>query len=181
MHDGNKSNKCNKCNFASSRAGNLRKHLKTQCEEKSNNCKCSQCAFIYFRADYLRRHLKTDSGEKFNKFDFASYQATWLFLLSGRQLVAFVWLFSTVSFQMSPQIVFSKKGKGTLVAFAFVWLFYTVCFQMCLQIACPRKDKVPFVTFFRIVSTVCFQMCPQMVRGEQIIRYSNSIWIVGTE
>ena len=30
--------KCNQCNYASSRAGNLREHLKTHSGEKSNKC-----------------------------------------------------------------------------------------------------------------------------------------------
>ena len=30
--------KCNHCNYASSRAGNLRRHLKTHSREKSNKC-----------------------------------------------------------------------------------------------------------------------------------------------
>ena len=33
-----KSNKCNQCNFASSKAGNLRRHLKIHSGEKSNKC-----------------------------------------------------------------------------------------------------------------------------------------------
>ena len=32
-----KSNKCNQCDFASSQAGDLRRHLKTHGGEKSNN------------------------------------------------------------------------------------------------------------------------------------------------
>ena len=36
--------------------------------------------------------------------------------------------FSTVCFQMTPQIDVMRKNKVTLVA--FVWLFSTVCFQM---------------------------------------------------
>ena len=57
-----KSNKCNQCNFASSRAGNLRQHLKTHSGEKSN--KCNQCDFASFQAGNLRQHLKTHSGER---------------------------------------------------------------------------------------------------------------------
>ena len=36
-----KSKKCNQCEYASSWAGDLRKHLKTHSGEKSN--KCNQC------------------------------------------------------------------------------------------------------------------------------------------
>ena len=96
-----KSNKCNQCDYASSRAGNLRTHLKSHSGEKSNKCKqcdyrssnvstlrrhfethsglksnkCNQCDFASLRADVLRRHLKTHRREKSNKCnqcDFAS-------------------------------------------------------------------------------------------------------------
>ena len=65
MHSGEKSNKCNQCDFASSRAGDLRRHLKTHIGEKSN--KCNQCDFASTQAGDLRRHLKTHSGEKSSK------------------------------------------------------------------------------------------------------------------
>ena len=39
-------------------------------------------------------------------------------------LVAFIWLFSKVCFQMSPQITRPRRCKVTLVA--FVWLFSTI-------------------------------------------------------
>ena len=39
-----------------------------------------------------------------------------------------VWFFSTVHFQIIPQIVSRRRGTVTLVA--FVWLFSTVRFQM---------------------------------------------------
>ena len=42
-HSGEKSNKCNQCDYASSRAGDLRRHLKTHTGEKSN--KCNQCDY----------------------------------------------------------------------------------------------------------------------------------------
>ena len=60
-------------------------------------------------------------------------------------LVAFVWLFSTVSHQMSPQIAFHRRGIIALVA--FVCLFSTVCFQMLPQIACMRRCIVALVAF----------------------------------
>ena len=60
-----KSNKCNQCDFASSQAGDLRKHLKTHSGEKAN--KCNQCNYASAEASDLRRHLKTHSGEKSNK------------------------------------------------------------------------------------------------------------------
>ena len=67
------SNKCNQCNYASSQAGDLKKHWKTHSGEKSN--KCNQCSFASSYASALRTHLRTHSGEKSNKCnqcDFAS-------------------------------------------------------------------------------------------------------------
>ena len=60
-------------------------------------------------------------------------------------LVAFVWLFSTVRFQMSPQTASQRRGKVTLVA--LVWLFSTVRFQMCPQMVCRRRGIVTLVAF----------------------------------
>ena len=57
-----KSNKCNQCGYASSQAGNLRRHLKIHSGEKSN--KCDQCDYASSDAGNLRRHLKTHRGEK---------------------------------------------------------------------------------------------------------------------
>ena len=74
-----KSYKCNQCGFASSYAGNLRRHLKTHSGEKQN--KCNQCDFASSHADNLRTHLKMHSGEKSNKCnqcDYASSQASHL-------------------------------------------------------------------------------------------------------
>ena len=70
-------NKCNQCEYASSEAGNLRRHLRTHSGEKSN--KCNQCNYASSDASNLRNHLKTHSGEKSNKCnqcDFASSQAS---------------------------------------------------------------------------------------------------------
>ena len=55
-------------------------------------------------------------------------------------LVAFVWLFSTVCLQMSPQLACLRGCIITLVA--FVWLFSTVHFQMRLQSACIREANI---------------------------------------
>ena len=60
-----KINKCYQCDYASSYAGNLRRHLKTHSGEKSN--KCNQCDFASSQTGNLRRHLKTHRGEKSNK------------------------------------------------------------------------------------------------------------------
>ena len=71
--------KCNQCDFASSRAGNLRTHLKTHSWEKPN--KYNQCDYASSQASNLRTHLKTHSGEKSNKCnqcDFASALACYL-------------------------------------------------------------------------------------------------------
>ena len=76
-------------------------------------------------------------------------------------LVAFVWLFSTVCFQMCPQIACQRWGIVTLVA--SVWLFSAVGFQMCPQIACLRWGKVTLVAFVWLFSTVLFQMSPQIL------------------
>ena len=65
IHSGEKSNKCYQCNYASSCAGNLRRHLKTHSGEKSN--KCNQCDFTSSEAGKLRKHLKTHIEEKSNK------------------------------------------------------------------------------------------------------------------
>ena len=75
-------------------------------------------------------------------------------------LVAFVWLFSTMHFQMSPQVACTRRGIITLVA--FVWLFSTVHFQMSPQIACLRGWKLTLVAFVWLFSTVHFQMSPQI-------------------
>ena len=60
-----KLNKCNQCEYTSSRAENLRQHLKTHSGEKLNKCK--QCDYASSRAGHLRTHLKTHSGEKLKK------------------------------------------------------------------------------------------------------------------
>ena len=75
-------------------------------------------------------------------------------------LVAFIWLFSTMCFQMSLQIAWLTGCKVTLVA--FVWLFSTVDFQMCFQGACITGFKITLVAFVWLFSTVGSQMSPQM-------------------
>ena len=74
-------------------------------------------------------------------------------------LVAFVWLFSTVRFQMSPQIACLRRGIVTLLA--FLWLFSTVRFQMGPQIASLRRCIITQVAFVWLLSTVYLQMFPQ--------------------
>ena len=56
------SNKCNQCDFVSSRAGDLRRHLKTHSGEKPN--KCNQCDYACSDPSGLRSHLKTQKHLK---------------------------------------------------------------------------------------------------------------------
>ena len=82
--------------------------------------------------------------------------------LQGKFLtVSFVRLFSTMHFQMSPQIACLGGFIFTLVT--FVWLVSTMGFQMCPQIVCPGRSKVTLVTFVWFFSTVWFQMSLQSV------------------
>ena len=67
-------------------------------------------------------------------------------------LVAFVWVFSTVSFQMSPQIACLRGCKVTLVA--FVWLFSAVYFKMTSQAAFHRWCILALVAVIRLFSSV---------------------------
>ena len=57
--------KCNQCDFASSHAGDLRRHLTKHSGEKYK--KCNQCDYVSCYANDLRRHLQRHSGEKSNK------------------------------------------------------------------------------------------------------------------
>ena len=59
MHSGEKLKKCNQCNYASSQAGDLRKHLKTHSGEKSN--KCNKCGYAFSQAGNLWIYMKTNS------------------------------------------------------------------------------------------------------------------------
>ena len=67
-------------------------------------------------------------------------------------LVTFVWLFSTVHFQMCPQMACLRRCIVTLVA--FVWLFSTVRFQMCPQMACIGRCIVALVAFMWLFNPV---------------------------
>ena len=91
-------------------------------------------------------------------------------------LVAFVWLFSTVRFQMCPQCAWIRACIVALVA--FVWLFSDMDFQMSLQVACIRGCIITLVAFVWIFSTVHFQMCPQMARIRRcIITQVAFVWL----
>ena len=72
-------------------------------------------------------------------------------------LVAFVWFFSTVRFQMCPQIAYLR-----VALVALVWLFSAVRFKMILQSACIRRCKVTLAAFVWLFSTVYFQMPSQI-------------------
>ena len=66
--------KCDQCDYASSRAGDLRRHLKTHSGEKPY--KCDQCDYASSQAGHLRTHLKTHSGEKSNKCNQCNYASS---------------------------------------------------------------------------------------------------------
>ena len=93
--------------------------------------------------------------------------------------VAFVWLFSTVRFQMCPQSACIRRCKVTLVA--FIWLFSTVCFQMCPQVACLRGCKVTLVASVRLFTTVYSKMCFQRawMRGCKVTLVTF-VWLLFT-
>ena len=109
-------------------------------------------------------------------------------------LVAFVWLFSTVPFQMSlplrihshtvrfqmgPQTACIIGCKVTLVAFV---LFSPLCiFKMLPQIVCLRRCIVTLVAFVWLFSAVHFQMCPQSacIRG-CIVTLVALVWLLST-
>ena len=65
-------------------------------------------------------------------------------------LIAFVWLFASVRFQMRLQRTCIRGRK--VAQFAFVWFFSTVCLQMCLQIAFNGRSKVTLITFVGFLS-----------------------------
>ena len=70
-------------------------------------------------------------------------------------LIAFVWLFSTVCFQMRSQVACIRRWIVTLIAFA--WLFSNVHFQM----ACMRWCIITLVALVWLFTTVYFHMYPQ--------------------
>ena len=69
-----KSHKCSQCQYASSKASNLRTHLKIHIGEKPN--KCNQCDYASSQAGNLRAHLKTHSGEKSNNCNTCNYASS---------------------------------------------------------------------------------------------------------
>ena len=105
-------------------------------------------------------------------------ESTWIWACIVT-LVASVWFFSTVRFQMFPQIACLKTGIVTLIA--FVWFFSTVRFQMSHQNVCSRRSKVTLIAFVWFFSTVRFQMFPQIAflkRG--IVTLVAFVWFYST-
>ena len=101
------------------------------------------------------------------------------YLLERIQIVAFIWLFSTVYFQMSAQTACLWGWKVTLVA--FIWFFSTVCFQMSPQSVCIGGCKVTLVTFVWLFSAVRFQMSPQISSPRGcIITLVAFVWLFST-
>ena len=78
--------------------------------------------------------------------------------------------FSTMCFQMLPQIAYLRGCGVTLVAFV---LFSTVRFQMSLQVACIRGRIVTLVAFVCVFFTVVSQMCFQIACMRGNMRPSN--------
>ena len=74
-------------------------------------------------------------------------------------LVAFVWLFSAVHFQVCPQVTCLRGCIFTLVA--FVWLLSTVRFQMSPQSSCLSRHQLTLVAFVLLFSTMHLQMVSQ--------------------
>ena len=72
-------------------------------------------------------------------------------------LLAFVWVFSTVLFQMYPQLVCPRRCKVTLVT--FVWLFSTVRFWCVLKLP-PKMQS--HTALFWFISAMCFKMSLQI-------------------
>ena len=68
-------------------------------------------------------------------------------------LVAFIWFFSAVCFQMCPQMACLRGYIVTLIA--FVWPFSTVCLHMCSQIVGSGRCKVTLVAIVWLVSIIC--------------------------
>ena len=68
-------------------------------------------------------------------------------------LVAFVWLFSTMHYQMCFQMTSIRGCVFALVA--FVLFFYAVCFQMNPQMACIRKCIFTLLAFIWFHAISC--------------------------
>ena len=91
-------------------------------------------------------------------------------------LVALVCFFSTVGFQMVPQITCLRGCIITLVA--FVWLFSTVGFQMSPQITCIRCSKVTSVVSNRShgrmqnrIGCICLAWCHSLPLLNELLKW----------
>ena len=98
-------------------------------------------------------------------------------------LIAFVWLYSTVCFDMSPQI--ACVGGCIVTKVAFVWLFPTVRFQMPPHIACPRECRVTlvaFVWFFHCASSSVSSNClsQRMDWLHSLDFFPSFLFVIGT-
>ena len=71
---------------------------------------------------------------------FSNVSSNGLYKKMQSHINTFVWLCSTVCFQMSPQITCTKRSITTLVA--LIWLFSTGYYQMVPQSACIRGEDV---------------------------------------
>ena len=97
-----------------------------------------------------------------------SPQRTWI--RAGKvTLATFVWLFSTVRFQMCFQGLCMCRCKVTLVA--CVWFFSTVRIQMSPQSTCPKGCIVTLITFvwFNDIVSCFLQDCHICILQTQII------------
>ena len=92
-----------------------------------------------------------------------------IFLIKNEHVI----IFSFTNFQ---NVYFQCLTHSALVA--FVWLFSTVCFEVCLQRACLRGAKVTLVAFVWFFFNVYFQKCPQMahMRG-CIVTLIAFVWL----
>ena len=78
-----------------------------------------------------------------------------LFCCGSLGLRTFLWLFSTVRFQMSSQIACLRIGIFAVVA--FFWLSSTVSCKMSVQIVCLEGCKVTLAKFVWPFSSVFFK------------------------
>ena len=65
------------------------------------------------------------------------------------------------AFSNCPQISCLKRCKVTLIA--IVWFFSRVCFQMFPQIACLNWCIITLVTFKQFFSSIGFHLCPKII------------------
>ena len=94
------------------------------------DCICLTFSYVHFQMSQM-------------SLDHTQANSHWLHLLDF-----------TVCFQMRPQRTWISTGKLTLVA--FIWLISTVRFQLCPQIACPRIGIFIFGCIHLAFSSVCF-------------------------